>query len=111
MSWLRWAIRGARSSALMPGVLPGGGDGVLPDFDPFSDMARLASGSTVKAIVDGGAFIGSIACRLADAFPEATVYAFDPQLESFRQLEEFQPAASRDERACCRATDQDCFSR
>jgi FkbM family methyltransferase len=54
--------------------------------DPFADMARLLSGFCVKTVVDGGAYVGSIARELSEAFPSATVYAFEPQVESFREL-------------------------
>ena len=57
------------------------------EADPFEDMARLLSGFAVNAIVDGGAYIGTIAERLAGTFPGATVYAFEPQVESFRELD------------------------
>jgi FkbM family methyltransferase len=59
----------------------------VPPFDPFADMAWLLSGFPVGAIVDGGAYIGTISARLTSAFPRARVYAFEPQNESFRALE------------------------
>jgi FkbM family methyltransferase len=55
--------------------------------DPYDDIARLLSGLPVVSIVDGGAYIGSTAIRLAGLFPRATVYAFEPQTSTREQLE------------------------
>lgn len=42
---------------------------------------------TVKGIVDVGAFDGAIALHLADMFPHAEIYSFEPTPATFAQLE------------------------
>lgn len=54
--------------------------------NPFEDMPRLLGINEVKGIVDGGAYHGEIALKLAEIFPQATVYAFEPASEAFRNL-------------------------
>lgn len=54
--------------------------------DPFADMARLLSRTAVEVMIDGGAYHGEVAKQLADRFPSATVYAFEPHQESFNVL-------------------------
>ncbi|MBI5473767.1 MAG: FkbM family methyltransferase [Ignavibacteriae bacterium] len=56
--------------------------------DPFRDMARILSDTTVRAIVDGGAYRGEVALQLASLFPHANVYAFEPSHTSFATLRE-----------------------
>lgn len=46
--------------------------------DPFSTLARLLRGRTVRAMVDAGASDGRVSRRMMEQFPEATVYAFEP---------------------------------
>lgn len=55
--------------------------------DPFRDMERLLSGTRVRTIVDGGAYVGSTAIRFSQLFPAADVYAFEPQTSTYSQLE------------------------
>ncbi len=54
--------------------------------DPYADLARLAKGFGVRNVIDGGAYHGRVAGRLAQIFPGAKVFAFEPQEESFRAL-------------------------
>ncbi len=56
--------------------------------DPYSDAARLLAGVPVSAVVDGGAYVGSAVRRMLDAFPRATVHAFEPQALEFGRLSE-----------------------
>lgn len=46
--------------------------------DPYGAIARLLRGRTVRGILDAGASHGRVASRLQQAFPNATVYAFEP---------------------------------
>ncbi len=54
--------------------------------DPFHDMPRLLANTTVHTVVDGGAYHGEVARSLADLFPKAMVYAFEPSAKSFAIL-------------------------
>jgi FkbM family methyltransferase len=63
--------------------------------DPFADMQRLLRGFPIRAVVDGGAYIGTIARRMAELFPDALVYAFEPQQSSLLQLRELSSGNSR----------------
>lgn len=55
--------------------------------DPFADMQQLLQLTTVRGIVDGGAYHGEIALRFERMFPEATVYCFEPASASFEVLQ------------------------
>jgi FkbM family methyltransferase len=57
-------------------------------LDPFRDMQRLLRARPVRGIVDGGAYHGEVAVRLARLFPGADVYAFEPASRASRVLEE-----------------------
>lgn len=46
--------------------------------DPFPTLARLVQGRRVRFIVDAGASDGRVSRRLLACFPEATVFAFEP---------------------------------
>jgi FkbM family methyltransferase len=50
-------------------------------------MKRLLEGTHVRAIVDGGAYVGSTAVRFSELFPAAAVYAFEPQASTYAELE------------------------
>lgn len=56
-------------------------------LDPFEDMRRLLAGQSVSTIIDGGAYEGVISRRLANLFPAATVFAFEPSGSTFGRLE------------------------
>jgi FkbM family methyltransferase len=55
--------------------------------DPFADIQRLLAPFNVNAIIDGGAYHGLISKQLLSLLPNAIVYAFEPQKESFAVLE------------------------
>ncbi len=55
--------------------------------DPYKDAAGFV-GIAARHVVDGGAHRGTIISRLLTQFPAATVHAFEPQEEPFRQLRE-----------------------
>lgn len=59
---------------------------IKPYRDQFKDMRKLLADDNVEVVVDGGAYIGQIAERLARTFPEAEVYAFEPQQKAFKVL-------------------------
>lgn len=63
--------------------------------DPFRDMQRLLAGTTVRGVVDGGAYHGEIALLLAEMFPSATVYAFEPSQKSYQTLQTAVKGTSR----------------
>lgn len=46
--------------------------------EPFSTLARLLGGRAIRAMVDAGASDGRVSRRMMERFPEATVYAFEP---------------------------------
>lgn len=54
--------------------------------DPFTDMGRLLDGVPIRHVVDGGAYHGEVATRLAKCFPSARVHAFEPQADSAEVL-------------------------
>lgn len=54
--------------------------------DPFVDQEYLIANSH-PVIFDVGSYVGDIACKYAFLFPGATVYAFEPTLSSFQQLD------------------------
>jgi FkbM family methyltransferase len=54
--------------------------------NPVDDMKRLLGDYKVRHIVDGGAYRGDFSIEIAKVFPDATVYAFEPQKESYGLL-------------------------
>lgn len=54
--------------------------------DPFHDQHSLVA-NTNPVIFDVGSYVGDIACKYVTLFPGATVYAFEPTLSSFHELE------------------------
>lgn len=55
------------------------GDGNLASSDePYSKIAKLLSGHTVTNMIDAGASNGRISKRMLRLFPNANVYAFEP---------------------------------
>jgi len=54
--------------------------------DAFRDQQMLLSGTRVQTILDIGAHIGETAVRYSSAFPESTIYSFEPFPESFQEL-------------------------
>jgi FkbM family methyltransferase len=62
---------------------------VLKRRNPFADMQTLLRSVEVAGVVDGGAHAGSVSRQLADSFPRAKVYAFEPHPDSFNKLKIF----------------------
>lgn len=54
--------------------------------DAIEDMKRLLSKVEVKHIMDGGAHRGDFSLSMLSAFPDATIYAFEPQSTSWNLL-------------------------
>lgn len=54
--------------------------------DPFRDIQRLLASYQVAGIIDGGAYYGDISQRFLRLFPCATIYAFEPQPDTFLVL-------------------------
>ena len=57
---------------------------LLPDS--FDDQQFLITNKQ-PVIFDVGSYVGEIACKYAATFPEAAIYAFEPTLSSFHELE------------------------
>jgi FkbM family methyltransferase len=55
--------------------------------EPFADVLRLVAPFTIKAIIDGGAYHGAVSKQFLSCFPDAIIWAFEPQKESFAVLE------------------------
>jgi FkbM family methyltransferase len=55
--------------------------------DPYADARRMA-GMDLRNVVDGGAHRGTVTSKLLTVFPQATIHAFEPQLQSFEALRE-----------------------
>jgi FkbM family methyltransferase len=53
--------------------------------DPLSD-ARIILAGQVHCVFDVGAHVGETAMRLVSAFPEARIYSFEPDPQSFDRL-------------------------
>jgi FkbM family methyltransferase len=60
--------------------------GVYPRHDPFSQQKALLKGVTDPVIFDVGASVGSVTGLYRQLWPNATIHAFEPFLESFRTL-------------------------
>ena len=58
------------------------------EMAPYRDMQKLLAGSEIKrsSIIDGGAWKGDTAILLSEMFPAATVYAFEPSKDLFKDL-------------------------
>lgn len=56
--------------------------------NPFRDMLRFLPRDQAKVIIDGGAYHGKVAGKFLRTFRKASVYAFEPQRESFQILQE-----------------------
>lgn len=63
--------------------------------NPIDDIKRLLGTDSVKYIVDGGAYKGDFSLEAANAFPAATIYAFEPQKNSFALLSRNTAAMNR----------------
>jgi len=61
--------------------------GDVPTVDVFSDLDRLLSGRKVRTVLDVGACFGEYSLRFARRWPEARVIAFEPNPETFEQLQ------------------------
>jgi FkbM family methyltransferase len=77
----------SREAALEAAGAFGVGDGAvhhLTERDPFSDARQFTS--EARVVFDVGAYVGDMAVRLREIFPEAVVYAFEPHPDSFETL-------------------------
>ena len=54
--------------------------------DPVAVMKRLLGNYAVRHVIDGGAYRGDFSMQMAEAFPLANVYAFEPQKTSYTLL-------------------------
>ena len=54
--------------------------------DPFRDMQMLLASTSIHTVIDGGGYHGDVALQLAEMFPNATVYSFEPSATSFSIL-------------------------
>ena len=54
--------------------------------NPFDDLKKLFDGKRMVCAIDGGAYRGEFSIDITDHFPTATVYAFEPQRDSFALL-------------------------
>jgi FkbM family methyltransferase len=73
--------------------------------DPIPTMARLIEGRQVRAIVDAGASDGRVSRRLLESFPDATVYAFEPNPDYEQALGAFAASESRFKPQLCALAD------
>ncbi len=55
--------------------------------DPELDLARLTAGDPIRTVFDAGGNFGQSALRFAGAFPDATVFTFEPFPSSFARLQ------------------------
>ena len=62
------------------------GLGIVRLRDPYVEIARLLGATSVRTIIDGGAFHGTTVRHAHAIFPEAVIHAFEPQRESFEAL-------------------------
>ncbi len=56
-------------------------------YSPLDDIKRLLRSQEIEIIIDGGAYKGDFSIEIAKAFPASTIYAFEPQIDSFRLLQ------------------------
>jgi FkbM family methyltransferase len=53
----------------------------------LKDIGRIAGGAkNIRTCIDGGAHWGETALALADAFPRATIYSFEPEKDNYQAL-------------------------
>lgn len=76
-------------------VLERAGFSLSRTVDSYADAARVLADYDVRAVVDGGAAKGTETARLAELFPHATVYAFEPHPTAFARLQSRFGHASR----------------
>lgn len=56
-------------------------------YDPYTSLARFIEADEPLVMVDVGANVGSTTRRMLDEFPHATVYAFEPAPDVYRELQ------------------------
>jgi len=61
---------------------------IVPIRSPFADMRRFIDPNQGVGIVDGGAHYGEISIEFLKIFPNATIYAFEPETNAFNRLRE-----------------------
>ncbi len=54
--------------------------------DPLDDLKRLLNNNMLYYVVDGGAYRGDFSLEVANHFPSASIYAFEPQKDSYSLL-------------------------
>lgn len=54
--------------------------------DPFDDLKRQLKNNNLDCVVDGGAYRGDFSLEVSNHFPFATIYAFEPQADSYLLL-------------------------
>lgn len=54
--------------------------------DPFEDLNRLFGNQQIGFVIDGGAYRGDFSVDVINRFPSASIYAFEPQKDSFLLL-------------------------
>jgi len=62
--------------------------------DPLADAWTIRGGD-IRTVFDVGAHVGQTAIWLADAYPEATIYSFEPDSESYARLQSVAQACPR----------------
>ncbi|MDX2114042.1 MAG: FkbM family methyltransferase [Planctomycetota bacterium] len=58
----------------------------LFEFDAYTSLARILPPDGEHVFVDAGSNVGTMAQRMLDRFPRATVHAFEPVAETFEKL-------------------------
>ncbi len=90
----RLVLRGIEASGLDLYRSPSGRYTLQPKLrlskDPFKDVASIIG--ECRRIFDVGAHVGQTTRRLVKRFPEATVFSFEPDPDSFKALERASPA-------------------
>jgi FkbM family methyltransferase len=66
-----------------------------PGPDPLGDIARRLPAERVDTIFDVGANVGQSSREFISAFPNATIYSFEPSPETFAKLLEGIPTCER----------------
>lgn len=82
-------------SASIKKKLFGKGRNLVSFDEPFDVMPRLLAGHRVTGIIDAGASNGRISRRLLRKFPEAHVYAFEPNPLYAQTLQQYADEDSR----------------
>ena len=60
--------------------------GDVPALDPVSDLQHLLGSQPVRNVLDVGGCFGDYARRFAETWPDARVWTFEPNPESYARL-------------------------